>query len=478
MSSSKPIILPFGVARGARPQVHEREFLPAALEIIETPASPAGRAIGYAIVAFFVIAVAWACLGKVDVIATARGKIIPSSRTKLIQPLEIGTVRAIDVQEGQTVHAGDVLIELDPTANLAEVDRAQTEMVAAQLDAARLRAVLADVPDPLTAFQPPPAADPDRVRVQRQLLINQVAEQRAKLAVLDRQQAQHAGDRAAVAATVAKLTAAIPLLRERAVTKRYLADQGTSSKMSALELEQNLTEYEHELLVQKSRLAEAEGALAAIAENRVQIAAEARRTALSDLATAEQKATSLTDELVKATKKTELQRLTTPVDGTVQQLAVHTIGGVVTPAQNLMVIVPADTRLEIEANVENKDIGFVAEGNPVEIKIETFNFTKYGLLHGVVTHLSRDAVMPERQSGASGNDARDPSQAQQPPQQQDSVYTARISLDHDSMEVDGRPVALGPGMAVTAEIKTGRRRVIEYLLSPVLKYAHESIRER
>src|SRR5271156_3703766 len=104
--------------RRARRLAQEREFLPAALEIIETPASPAGRAIGYAIVLFFAIALAWACIGKVDVIATARGKIIPSARTKWIQPLEIGTVRAIHVQEGQAVQAGDLLIELDPTASV------------------------------------------------------------------------------------------------------------------------------------------------------------------------------------------------------------------------------------------------------------------------------------------------------------------------------------------------------------------------
>jgi hemolysin D len=476
VTAPKPLALPFGAARRAHRLAHERDFLPAALEIIETPASPAGRAIGYAIVLFFAVAVAWACIGQVDVIATARGKIIPSARTKLIQPLEIGTVRAIHVQEGQAVQAGDLLIELDPTATVAEVDRLSVDLVAAELDAARLRAVLSDARDPLAAFVPPPAADASQVRLQRQFLFNQLAEQRAKLAVLDRQRAQHEGDRAAVAATVAKLTAAIPMLAERASIKRYLADQGTSSKMSALELEQSLTEYEHELLVQKSRLAEAEGALAGIAESRIQTAAEFRRTASGDLATAEQKVGGLTQELVKAVQKTSLQRLTAPVDGTVQQLAVHTIGGVVTPAQQLMVIVPRDSGLEIEAMIENKDIGFVAEGNPAEIKIETFNFTKYGLLHGTVMHLSRDTVAPDRADpGAADGRQQPPSQQSS---QQEPVYTARISLERDSMEVDGHPIALGPGMAVTAEIKTGRRRVIEYLLSPVLKYQHESIRER
>ena len=473
MSAPKLLAFPFNGARRARTAAHEREFLPAALEIVETPASPAGRAVGYLIVLFFALALAWACFGQVDVIATARGKIIPSSRTKVVQPLEIGTLRAIHVQEGQAVRTGDPLVELDPTTNAAETERLAADLVVAGLDAARLRAALSDAPDAGAAFQPPAGAEPAKVQLYRQLLANQVAEQRAKLAGLDRQYAQRDADRAAVAGTVAKLTAAIPMLRERTQTKRYLADQGTASKMNALELEQSLTEYQHELLVQKSRLAEAEAALGAIAESRAQAAAEYRRTMLTDLATAEQKIAGLTQELVKSTRKTDLQRLTAPVDGTVQQLAVHTIGGVVTPGQTLMLIVPRDGRLEVEAAVENKDIGFVAEGNPVEIKIETFNFTKYGLLQGVVTQLSRDAMMPER-SGSSA----DPRQPAAPPAAQEPIYTARISLDREAMDIDGRIIALGPGMAVTAEIETGRRRVIEYLLSPVLKYSHESIRER
>ncbi|MBI3517449.1 MAG: HlyD family type I secretion periplasmic adaptor subunit [Proteobacteria bacterium] len=473
MTAPKLFALPFDAARRSRSQAHEREFLPAALEIVETPASPASRVIGYVIVLFFALALAWACLGQVDVIATARGKIIPTGRTKVVQPLEIGTVRAIHVQEGQPVRAGDPLIELDPTTNAAESERLAADLVVAGLDAARLRAALSDAPDPVATFDPPQGADALKVRLYRQLLANQVAEQRAKLAGLDRQYAQRDADRAAVAGTVAKLSAAIPMLRERAQTKRYLADQGTASRMNALELEQSLTEYQHELLVQKSRLAEAEAALGAIAESRAQAAAEYQRTMLTDLTGAEQKIAGLTQELVKATKKTDLQRLTSPVDGTVQQLAVHTIGGVVTPAQTLMVIVPRDSRLEVEAAVENKDIGFVAEGNPVEIKIETFNFTKYGLLRGTVTQLSRDSIVPER--GGASADPRQPTTA---PTTQEPVYTARISLDRESMEIDGRIIALGPGMSVTAEIKTGQRRVIEYLLSPVLKYSHESIRER
>jgi hemolysin D len=165
----------------------------------------------------------------------------------------------------------------------------------------------------------------------------------------------------------------------------------------------------------------------------------------------------------------------------VQQIAIHTVGGVVTPAQQLMVIVPADSHLEIEAMVPNKDIGFIAAGQPAEIKVDTFNFTKYGLLQGRVLSVSQDAIVRDKSSAAgSGTSAgADTSpEAAGAKGGQDLVYAARVSLDRTAMEVDGRMVNLAPGMAVTVEIKTGTRRVIEYLLSPLLRYRQEALRER
>jgi hemolysin D len=161
----------------------------------------------------------------------------------------------------------------------------------------------------------------------------------------------------------------------------------------------------------------------------------------------------------------------------VQQLAVHTVGGVVTPAQALMVIVPADSRLEIEAMVSNRDIGFVHVGEPAEVKIDTFNFTRYGLLHGEVVNISEDAIArdkPQDKNDGSGSGPSDSSE----PKGQELVYAARISLERTSMEIEEKTVNLGPGMAVTVEIKTGQRRVIEYLLSPLLRAKQAALRER
>jgi hemolysin D len=455
---------------------HELAFLPAALEIIETPPSPIGRAIGVTIAASFCVALAWASLGKVDIVATATGKIIPTGRTKIIQPLEIGVVRAIHVEDGQSVKAGDLLIELDPTTAGAERDHLRNDLVAAQLDIARLRAALSDGPDPIAEFHPPEGASPRLVAMHTKFLLNQAAEQRAKLAALDHQEAQRKAERTTVAAAIGKLNATIPLLQQRVDVRKYLNDREFGSKITYLEVLQDLVDHQHELMVQTSKYQEAEAALAAIIETRTQTAAEYRRTLFGELAGAEQKAAGFTQDLVKATERSRLQLLTAPVDGVVQQLQVSTIGGIVTPAQQLMVVVPAESRLEIEAMVQNKDIGFIKAGQPAEIKIDTFNFTKYGLLHGTVLNVSQDAIARDKPADKGKSEAAKPETSQPPGQE--LAYAARVSLDRTQMQVEDKLVNLGPGMAVTVEVKTGSRRIIEYILSPVMRYKHESLRER
>lgn len=457
----------------------EREFLPAALEILETPASPVGRWVAGTIIAFFCAALVWACVGSVDIIATASGRIIPSGKTKVIQPFETGVVKAIRVRDGDKVSAGDVLIELDPTINAAESDRLRKDVVVAGLEVARLRAVLAAVSGAPVDLVPPRDATAAQVGLQRALLANQVEEYRARLGNLDRQIAQNEGNRAAVAATVEKLVVSIPLISQRAQAFKTLVDRGFGSKLQYLQTQQDLSEHEQELQVQKARLQEAAASLGALHEQRRQTEAEFQHTNLSDLAQAEQNAASLADELIKARQHHDLQTLASPVDGTVQQLAVHTVGGVVTPAQQLLVIVPQEARLEVEAMVPNRDIGFVHEGQAVEIKIDTFNFTRYGLLHGQVVSVSSDAIA--RDAPADKADTAGPGGAggrSSEPQGQELVYTARVSLDRAQMQVEDRLVNLTPGMAVTAEIKTGQRRVIEYLLSPLLRARQVALRER
>jgi hemolysin D len=481
MKSAKPAAKPaknvvnFPERRAERSR-EELAFLPAALEIVETPPSPIGRAIVYTVVGVFAAALAWASVGTVDIVAVAPGKIIPSGRTKTIQPFETGVVRAIDVRDGQSVKAGDVLIELDPTMNAAELGHLRSDLVGAQLDAARLNAALAK-DDPLVAFKPP-AAPPPLIEMQRRLLASQVAEQKAKLASVDGQIAQKEAERATIKASIDKLKATIQPLQERVDIRRTMFSKELGSKLIYLQELQDLVGQQKEVLVQESKLSESDSAIAALQETRLRTVAEYERGLLDDLAKAEQKAAGLVQDVIKAEQRTSLQKLTAPVDGVVQQLAVHTIGGVVTPAQQLMIIVPAESRLEIEAMVSNRDIGFVEAGQEAAIKVDTFNFTRYGLLNGTVLNVSHDAIQrdkpqdkqPDRPQGAEAGSSE--------PKGQELAYAARVSLDRTRMQVEDKTVNLSPGMAVTVEIKTGSRSILSYLLSPLVRYKHDSLRER
>src|SRR5215469_1976561 len=332
---------------------YELAFLPAALEITETPPSPTRRIVGATIIALFCAALGWASFGTTDIVATASGKIVPSGRTKVIQPFDTGVVRAINVHDGQSVKAGDVLIGLDPTMSKAELDHFKSDLMNAQLDIARLRAALGRNSDPVEDFHPPAEASATLVEMQRQFLISQGAEQNAKLTEIDRQSAQKEAERATIKATTEKLNATIPLLQQRVDVRKYLADKELGSKIQYLTELQDLVGQQQDLLVQQSRYREADAAVAALAETRAKVQSEYRRTLFDDLAKAEQKAGGLVEDVKKASERTKLQLLTAPVDGVVQQLAVHTVGGVVTPAQPLLVVVPSDSRLEIEAMVSN-----------------------------------------------------------------------------------------------------------------------------
>ena len=458
---------------------YELAFLPAALEILERPPSPVGRAIGATIIALFLLALGWAYFGVVDILALAPGKIVPSGRTKILQPFEIGVVRAIHVRDGQVVRAGDILIEIDPTLSEAERNRSKGDLTSVQLDIARLRAALTASDNAVADFKPPEDASPALVEMQKNFLVSLLNEHRAKLAALDQQKAQREAELATTEATINKLHATVTVAEERVEVRKKLFDQQLGSKLLYLTDLQDLVGQRQELMVQQSRYVEAEAALAAIIATRAQTAAEFVRNLSSDLATAEQKAHALEQDLVKAQEHVRLQQLTAPIDGIVQQLAIHTVGGVVTPAQALLSVVPSDSQLEIEAMVSNRDIGFVHAGQSAEIKVDTFNFTRYGLLHGDVLNVSQDSITRGKSpQDRADNGSQGTETSSSEPQGQELVYAARVSLDRTAMQIDENKVNLSPGMAVTVEIKTGTRRIISYLLSPLLRYGHDTLHER
>ena len=446
---------------------HEAAFLPAALELQETPVSAAPRIIAWLLIAFAVIAVLWATFGKIDVVATAQGRIVPNAGSKLIQPIDTATVKAIHVVDGQAVKAGQVLVELDATMARADSARTANDLTTARLQAARARGLLAALATGKAPRIEPPTdigvgIGTERIAQEQRILDGQYGEYQARITRIDAEIAKREAERRSTQEVVRKLEQTAPIARQRAEDFKGLVDKNFISKHGYLEKEQIRIEQEADLETQRSRLKELAAAIEEAKGQRNSAVAETRRLALDTLNEAEQKATSFGQELVKADTRGKLMTLTAPVDGTVQQLVVRTVGGVVTEAQVLMVIVPKDDALEVEAFLENKDIGFVNAGQVAEVKIETFPFTRYGTIPASLTHVSRDAI----------NDTREDERRRGP------IYSTRARLQRATIQVEDKTVNLTAGMAVSVEIKTGKRRVIEYFLSPLLQHGSESLRER
>jgi hemolysin D len=439
----------------------ERQFLPAALELLETPAPALPRAILWTIVAALVFTIGWATIGQIDLVAVAPGKVIAADKTKVIQPSETAIVKKILVTDGQAVKAGQVLIELEAAASAtaAETARNREALSATRLEAARYDALAkaARGTATLPAFKAPPGTPKALADSESRAMASQYQEHRAKLAALDAEITKRAAEVASVKELAAKLAQTLPIAQRRAQDYKDLVDQKFLSQHLYLEREQVRIEQERDLAFQEARIRELGAGIEETRRRRDSMIAEFERGVVNAKVDADKRAALLEQELVKAQTREKQQILVAPVDGTVQQLAVHTVGGVVTPAQPLMVITPSDYQAEVEAFLENKDVGFVKVGQRAEVKVETFPFTRYGTLNGTVSFVSSDAV-PDEKRGL--------------------IFQARVKLDTAKLRVDEREVTLTPGMAVSAEISIGKRRVIDFFLDPIRKTVSEGLRER
>ena len=445
------------------------EFMPAALEVQESPPSPIGRVIIWMVVTFFVLAVVWAIFGRVDIVAVAQGKVIPSGRVKTIQPLEFGSVAQIHIKEGQRVHAGDSLVTLDETLTAADSARLSQQRADLELDLHRHRIFQAflerdlDLSATIGMYRESlegSAALSKRaegVLHRERLLVEEINEYLSRKRVLNSGLLRRAAQLEGVEASIVKSQKTLPIITERTEALRKLSNDKLVAKVQYLELEQKRISEEQDLLTLSARKREVQAAISEISSQQSGLLAESQKSILLEISNKEQKIKAIKQDLIKANQRNRMQILAAPISGTVQQLAVHTVGGVVTPAQQLMLIVPDQDKVEVEAFLLNKDVGFVREGQVAEVKIDTFNFTKYGTVDAEVVDISNDALQDENLG---------------------LVYLARVLLTKSDILVDGKWIKLSSGMAVTVEVKTGKRRIIEYFLSPLLRYKQESIRER
>lgn len=437
--------------------IKETAFLPAALEVVERPVSPTARLTAWVMLVGVVLLVAWLIFGKADIVASASGRIVPAENVKLVQPAEAGVVRAILVRDGQRVRKGQPLVSLDPTVSTAEAEQARSALQTAELDAARARAILSALDGHSFAFAAPSGTPPAIASTQAALARAQLAEIQASIGA-------QAADRQAAAAAygearneAAKLDETLPLLDEQIAANEKLLEMGYVSKLRVIEMRRQRIAAGRDRDIARNTTQRASAQMASAGSGIARSRAGARAAVLADLVKAEADATLRREELIKSERRSSFQQLVAPVDGTVARLAVHTIGGVVEPAKPIMVIVPEGGPLVAEVKLLNRDAGFVQAGQKVAVKLEAFPFTRYGTVPGRIASVSSDAVEDERLG---------------------LVYTARVALDRTTINRGDSIVPLTPGMAATADIKTGKRSFMSYLLSPIDAARLEAARER
>ncbi|QYD71678.1 HlyD family type I secretion periplasmic adaptor subunit [Paraburkholderia edwinii] len=436
---------------------HELQFLPGHLELVETPVHPAPRWTMRIIVVLVAAIVIIAVFGKLDIVAIAKGKLAPDAHVKVVQPAMTGVVRRIAVRDGQRVIAGQLLMELDTTQAAADADKARKSRIEAALAMARASALLSAQEQgvaPRVALVEGASTD-DQQQIQY-YANGQYREFQDKYLSSRNEWLKREAELDGTRQEIAKLQSTAPLARQQADNYKGLVAGKYVAANDYLDKERTALEQEHELAAQQAHARELAAGIAEQRADMESIASQFRREQLDAYDKARQQRVQSEDDETKANTRQKLLSLTAPVSGTVQQLNTHTVGGVVTTAQSLMEIVPDDA-VEVEANIENKDIGFVEVGQTAIVKIETFPYSQYGYLTGKVISVSNDATQ-DRKLGLT--------------------FPARVRLPSNRFRVDNRWVNLTPGMEVTVEIRTGKRTVAQYFLGPLVRTSSESFRER
>ncbi len=466
------------------PKREDQAFLPADLEILETPPSPVRTALILIICTFVVVALVWSWFGHIEIIAVAQGKIQPTGRVKVIQPLETGKVVDIRVRNGQSVRAGEVLIELDRGEAEADERAAAAALASSRAEAIRRRAVL-DVALAGSSVESPRVNWPDEIPAavrsrEDRVLMNDLGQVVAAVGSLEAQIRQKQVERDRLDETILAEQQLIATLKERVDMRSSVVASGGGSRSGVIDAAESLLTQQTTLTTQQSQRDIASANLDVLARERDKTI----KTFIDDnsqkLAEAERQAEDLTQKLAKARFHAEHMTLTSPIDGDVLASTVTTVGQVLTVGEELMRIVPQGATLEVEGYLPNKDIGFVKPGEKAILKVDSFPFTQYGTVPAEVIRVGHDAI-PEPEAQATetnGTQGQKPGLFAPAQRMQNLVFPLTLSLRTTAIAVDGVAVPLKPGMSVKIEIATGSRRILEYFLAPLVEVTSEAIRER
>lgn len=435
------------------------EFLPAAEEIVETPPSPFGRIVLWLITALLITALAWSYFGQLDIVAPATGKVIPEGSIKTVQPASPGVVTEIKVSEGQKVKRGQLLIQLDSSIAKADVKTAEQALTVAKLERDILAKTIAgeDVAAIVNAADIPEGVKKHLIalaeskvsasEVQRQLLSSGVSSAQQQV------EAQRQNKRA-TEENIARLRVREQELKKELEDSNPFNEAGIRNELRSVQ--QQIASLEVSLSTHDQQIAQAQTGVSEANERLNAYSAENKATVYSDIVDGDKRITELENTLAKAKQIVEQLSIKAPVDGTILSLATKTVGGVVNAAQPVVEIVPEGTKLVVDATVQNKDIGFIQVGQPVVIKVDTYSFQRYGYLKGTVKSISPDAITDEKQG---------------------LVYKMKVEIEGNETSKNN-VVKVEPGLSVTAEITTGKRRIIEFFLDPLMTHTDTSLEVR
>lgn len=424
------------------------EFKPLLIEIEDKPLNPLGRIILYLVLAIMVFGTAWLILAKVDVVVSAQGKIIPSGEIKILKPLESGVVSKIFVKESDRVKKGDILIQIDPTVTDASLSSKQDDLAVIDSDIVLLEALINESNLSKDEINKLNSSQLNLYNSQRQILASTYESNKAKLnsAKLNIK---------ANESEVNRLGLLLSKEEEAKIRLQKVLD--LIAKKEYEEVSKNIINLKEQKDIALYRLKESNKKLEEIIEENQKAIKTIKSSWIETSLNKEKEKRELGAQINAILFSNKTQQIKSPVDGFVGKLLIHTEGGVVSPNDNLISIVPSDAPLIIKANVLNKDIGFLKLGQEVAVKIDTFSFQKYGLLHGNIIEISKDAIEDERLG---------------------LIYEIKIKPKSLDIKVEGEIKQLEIGMSVIVEVKTGKRRVIELFIYPIIKYMDEGLSVR
>lgn len=429
----------------------KHEFTPLLVEIEDRPTSPLGRSLLWSILAFLVIALLWLFLATIDIVVSARGKIVPDGEIKTLQPVETGVIASIHIKEGQSVKKGEVLMEIDPSVTESDLSSKQQNLSLLELEIDRLNALVND----RTFIPSSHCTDSAAIATQQMIYTSTRMAYDQQRQVIDEQIRQNNEATETAKADKSRLRQLLASAKEREARLKEVLD--IIAKREYEDAKNQRVEYQEQLSMKEHAIAQSQGRLRELTQQLRLVTQEYRNKLLAELTQKSKEATALRTEVQTSLFRHAKQQIIAPVDGYVGKLLVHTVGGVVTPAEKLLTLIPKGVPLIIKATVLNQDIGFVTKEMEVAVKIDTFDFQKYGLIHGNVKHIADDAIEDEKLG---------------------PVYEIAITPSDTTLKGEGKTLSIHPGMSVTAELKVGKRRVIEFFIYPMIKYLDEGLSVR